>query len=850
MIPVKLELYNFLAYREPEPIDLTGLHVACLAGANGAGKSSLLDAITWALWGKARTRRDDELIHIGQTEMQVALTFQLGDNLYRVLRHRSSQGSGRSMLTLDIWHSDDWHSISEPTIRATQNKIDRTLRLDYQTFINSAFLVQGRADEFTNKTPGERKAILSEILGLSVWEHYEDKAKRHLQEIKQQQSQLNYEIDQIDQDLGRREEYQAELIETQQALDTLTGQLREVEERYRELDGARRERESVLSHYQGIDHQLTLDEKSLEQARSRHEQQQQRLEFLLQLVEDQAEIESGYLTLQEARQRDRELNDHLLAQNDLRERLGELQQAINSARSHLEAEKRQAEKSINKLEGKLAEASEEPDNLQEAQEKISRLEALDVHCNELRERRASLREELASLDAQNNNLKAEMKNLARQRDDVEAVTEPVCPLCGQELSDTHRIDLLEKLETRGNQRGDLWRANQEEIERLKAELVELDKELKKAEPELRNLPPLRDHFARLSEQSNRTQEAQAELEALRFQLADLETALADKDYAHVEQGAAEEIEEQLAELGYDGATHREIQATIDTYQPYEKRKAELEHALEEVPKVEISIEKYNEELMALEGRVAESQDKRALLADKIKDLDKQLVDFDRIEQEVQTLRDEEADARVRVGAADQRLNALQGREARRIELVEQLDQYGEEYGIYHELRLAFGKDGIPAMIIEMAIPEIEQEANQILTAMTDGQMHVRFDTQREKVTGGTKETLDINISDGRATRDYATFSGGEAFRVNFAIRLALSRLLARRAGAQLRTLIIDEGFGSQDNQGRERLVQAIHAIQDEFDLILVITHIEELKEAFPVRLEITKTPDGSVIEVV
>jgi exonuclease SbcC len=154
------------------------------------------------------------------------------------------------------------------------------------------------------------------------------------------------------------------------------------------------------------------------------------------------------------------------------------------------------------------------------------------------------------------------------------------------------------------------------------------------------------------------------------------------------------------------------------------------------------------------------------------------------------------------------------------------------------------------MIIEAAIPEIEQEANQILSRMTDGRMHLRFDTQREKVTGGIKETLDIKIADEIGTRDYATFSGGEAFRVNFAVRLALSRLLARRVGAQLRTLIVDEGFGTQDAEGRERLIQAIHAIQEEFDLILVITHIDELKEAFPARIEVTKTPDGSQIEIV
>jgi exonuclease SbcC len=93
------------------------------------------------------------------------------------------------------------------------------------------------------------------------------------------------------------------------------------------------------------------------------------------------------------------------------------------------------------------------------------------------------------------------------------------------------------------------------------------------------------------------------------------------------------------------------------------------------------------------------------------------------------------------------------------------------------------------------------------------------------------------------------YSGGEAFRVNLAIRIALSKLLAHRAGARLQTLVIDEGFGSQDEQGLDRLVEAIRAIQGEFDKILIITHLADLRDLFPVRIEVTKTPAGSVIEV-
>ena len=94
------------------------------------------------------------------------------------------------------------------------------------------------------------------------------------------------------------------------------------------------------------------------------------------------------------------------------------------------------------------------------------------------------------------------------------------------------------------------------------------------------------------------------------------------------------------------------------------------------------------------------------------------------------------------------------------------------------------------------------------------------------------------------------YSGGEAFRVNFAIRLALSEILSQRKGARLQTLVIDEGFGSQDVQGRQRLIEAINLIRNDFAKILVITHLDELKDAFPNRIEIEKTDRGSTVTVI
>jgi len=161
MIPARLTMRNFLCYRDNvPPLDFTGIHVACLAGDNGHGKTAILDAITWALWGKSRARTDDELIHAGQTEAEVDFEFLVDDVRYRVIRQRRRAQRGRPgvpSLELFVQGPDGWRPISGDTLRDTERRIEEILHIDYDTFINSAFLMQGRADEFVRKTPTQRK---------------------------------------------------------------------------------------------------------------------------------------------------------------------------------------------------------------------------------------------------------------------------------------------------------------------------------------------------------------------------------------------------------------------------------------------------------------------------------------------------------------------------------------------------------------------------------------------------------------------------------------------------------------------------------------------------------------------
>ena len=198
-----------------------------------------------------------------------------------------------------------------------------------------------------------------------------------------------------------------------------------------------------------------------------------------------------------------------------------------------------------------------------------------------------------------------------------------------------------------------------------------------------------------------------------------------------------------------------------------------------------------------------------------------------MERELFSLREDENETRSQVGAARQKVDTLATLRSRKTDYQRQREELNQQIVRHKTLERAFGKDGVPALLIEQALPQIEQKANDLLDRLSDGHMSIRFVTQSEykdKKRDDLKETLDIQISDSAGLRDYEMYSGGEAFRVNFAIRLALSEILSQRKGARLQTLVIDEGFGSQDAQGRQRLIEAINLVKHDFAKILIITH--------------------------
>jgi exonuclease SbcC len=847
MIPLQLRVQNFMCYRDDVPcLDFEGIHLACLTGANGHGKSALLDAMTWALWGKARAKHDDDLIHLGQSEMEVEFSFDLGGTIYRVIRKRDSSKRGRTILDLQVNHEDTFRSIAEPGVRATQETIIRLLRMDYETFTTSAFLLQGKADAFTTRTPAERKRVLGEILGLSRYDEYEEKAKEKAKEKDRQVAELDGMLRDIDRELAREPEYETELAQAQTSVAELSAAVKNAEAALHDL----RHQQQALEHQQArlrdLERRLARAGQELSEIEAQATERQQRLAAYEAVLVQQQQVEEGFAALIRAREAEATWNERLARYAHLQGRQRELEQVVAAARHEIELGIGRWVERVRELDRRAGQLPAIEGQLAEVRAEVAHLAERQAQRETAQARLQALGEESAALEVRNDQLRAEMDALKEKMDLLEREAgEAQCPLCGQALSDEHRDELLAQMQAEGTELGDNHRANSAHQKQISAERNTLREDIQGLDRELARAPIQQRKEAQLEQAQAEAQEARLELDSTQAEQAALQHRLQAGDYATSEQAELARLDSEMQTLKYDQEAHGQVREEVAALNEFEPAYRQLQTALERVDEERATLEELQVRQARWQAALADDQEQQESLAVEVARLPGVVAQVQAGAQALEELQAQASRARMALGAARQKLDHCRHLAAERQRHEATRRQRIEEKAIFDELRLAFGKKGIQAMIIEAVIPEIEFEANQLLARMTGGRMHVRFETQRETLKGDTLETLDINIADELGTRPYELFSGGEAFRVNFAIRIALSKLLARRAGAQLQMLVIDEGFGTQDAEGRERLVEAINSIQEDFARILVITHIEELKDAFPVRIEVTKTADGS-----
>jgi exonuclease SbcC len=850
MLPLRLEIRNFLAYRAPDALVFDGIRLACLTGANGAGKSSLLDAITWALWGEARANADD-LIHQGQSEMLVALKFEQDGLIFEVIRRRGRRkSSGTTELEFyAILENGERIARSEASVRATQAAIDALLRLDYETFTRSAFLKQGGADAFTKLSPADRKKTLAKILGLDRFERYEASAKARSQTLNGTIDRLLDDIANTERELASEPAKRAALDAAEAAYADADAALIDAEKRLAEVQSAPDLYQAALASKAAHEKRRAELERDLSAARVDAERAAVRVRAAQGLIDAAEEIEAGFAAYQTAIQTEKDLATRLSALREVDERINVCEREIAAALSALQADAARLTAQIEGLRRQIDAA--QPEKLAALEADAAALERAEAEREALNLKLTTLEAESAALKARNDALDNERTRLRRRLKSLQQIQGGECPECGQPLTDEHRDAMIAAITEEGVGYKNESEANKARLTALVEETAATDAALKALRAEIRRLMRIKEDAAKLSQQAETAAAAARELTAAQVDLDALSARIDTGDFAHDARAALDAARVERAAIGYDDALHEQMRADLERLNGYQQRHFELSAARAALPAYQADLASAEERIARAESAAAEVDAALIAVESDLAALAALVETFKARDAEVNRLRAATRDARDRVTIARQELNALMALRSVLDKQRGDLAATREEKAIYDELQFAFSKKGIPAMIIETAIPELEAAANDLLGRMTNGRMSLKLETQREKKSSdGVIETLDIQIADELGTRRYELFSGGESFRIDFALRIALSQLLARRAGAQLQTLFIDEGFGTQDDDGRDRLIEAITAIQDEFNLILVITHIEELRDSFPVHILIDKVRgDGSRIRV-
>jgi exonuclease SbcC len=861
MIPVRLKMRNFMCYRDNvPPLDFTGIRLACLSGDNGNGKSAIIDAMTWALWGKARASSDDDLIYSSPTvtDMEVEFEFNVGTQLYRIIRKRSRPkkrgGAGQPALDFQVSTGNSFRPINGNTIAQTQDKIKETLHMDYDTFINSAYLRQGRADEFTRQAPARRKEVLGNILGLFRYDELEDRAKALARQQETDISQMENTIREINEELARKPAYEAELEQAESALARIDNTVREKETGLNELRQKKEALESKKVQLDELKSRIDAGARDLQRWEEQAVQHHARIKEYEELIGRRADIETGYNKYTEAKKASDELEQKFRQKYSLENRKNQLDKKINESKNELLRNHAVAQKDIGSLEDRAKKLPELRSQLGQAQAQMRQLAESETALRQREPAARGLQKELNYLEAEKARLEREIGEVTEKLDlissHIASHTEAKCPLCERELT-REGLVLIESKYTREKQeKTESLKLNQDNQLRKKAEFEAWQKESTRLESGVRQENTrIQSQMGAITKEIAGIEEDEKKLAGLRETLNGIEERLARKDFAVAEQAALAAIETELASLGYDADRHEQVRQLLGQLAPYERDKARLDEAQKLIDREKEAAARAEESARERRESLKQDNQKKETLTAELSGLPQLRQELAAAEAEFKNLAAERGRAQEAVGSVKAKIQRCAELELKKKEKEDRLAAVAREESIYQELAKAFGKGGIPALIIETALPEIETEANRLLSRMTDNRMHVKFETQRPTKRGTVQETLDITIADELGTRNYEMFSGGEAFRINFAIRIALSRLLARRAGAPLPTLIIDEGFGTQDNAGIEKLKEAISSIQDDFDKILVITHIEELRDAFPTRIDITKTAEGSTISV-
>jgi len=772
----RLRLVNFRQHEDTELVLGPGL--TGIIGPNGAGKTTLLEAIAWGLYGAEAARGTKETIRrrsaSPRAPVRVELEFSLGSHRYRVVR---------GLSTAELYQDGDPSPVAHSLVEVTA-RIGRMLGMAREEFFNTYFTGQKQLAVMAAMRPVERAQFLSRVLGYDRLQLAQERVREHRVSVRARVAALQSSLTDPAELAAEEEQAQTRLEGAQEAVDRAKVNHERAEQR----------RAEVTPRWE---------------ASQRLQEQTRVLEGEFRLAEHK---------VQAARETFQRLDRQLVAANEARGRLegmrGSLEPlaALRAERTKLdgEAERHSVARAA------TAQLLEVRSSLGQVEERINRLPAPEVVAQgveraeqvrrqltqiseEAEEKRTAWVRDLQDARTKREGLLDQYKDLKEQQQRVTAAgAEGICPTCARPLGKEYEnvVGMLDRQLQDVLFNGNYYKQRIEQLANEPPELQELDRQIEALEKEA----------------------ATAAAEGGRQQALAQEGPLLAREQGRL-IARIRELEEVVARqpVGYDPARHGEVRRRIEELEPLELQ-AERHRAMAERAEVLVTeAEAAERELSIVEAHALELRHRMdALGYTEAAFLEArsahEAVEQERREAEMMGIR-----ALVEVQAAEDALAAVSRRRAERAAREEDLRQAAKSFALYNELDRSF-TDLRTELNLQLR-PDLSELASGFLRDLTNGrytEMELDEDYMATLLDGGEVKPV---------------ISGGEEDVANLALRLAISQMIADRAGQPLSLLFLDEILGSLDEERRLAVIELLRSLADRFPQVILITHIESMRDA-------------------
>lgn len=791
-----LTLHNYRKFRHAELVFPEG--IMAIIGSNGSGKSTLIEAVGWAIYGNVAARTTKEDIRrmgapVGE-DCYVTLTFELGEDTYEVTRIMSG-----AHLTADA-HVKVNGMVAASSATGVTRLLEKKLGMDQDAFFTSLVARQKEINALSSKTPGERKRSMLRMLGIDAIEE----AVRRVREDKKSREQVVEALQGALLDLDELQEKQRAAREErekgEQRLKEMKSAVSSLERKAAALE---EERAAMREKYRRY-HQLEKERSRVQERRSARqshlEEKEREVETLQKKREELSRLEPREREYREARERTEameELRERYLAWKQLQKELEDLEEKL-----------REKEQAIEEVGEQLADKEKVAERVQELREEEQRL------AEQIREKEKAVnvaQVHLASARQQRKEWKNKRQVIEEQGPESD------CPTCGRPLEERYQ-DLLADFTARikkEEEREETLQREQQSLQTALHELREREKEIKaqkkEAEQRLEELGRVEQRLLHLRESREEVLSSKQEKEQHGRELG--EVSFDPEAYAAAR--------EQLAHL-------QEIRETV----------IGLRSQVQRLPELRETIAQVREDLQMLKEQEEDLGRKLAAL-----DFDQERYEalehaYEEKRREVQQRREQRINAARDLERLAEEVERLAGQVAEQQEKRERIRDMRRE--IQRLERLAGGRDSgllndFKRYLISRIGPLLSYYASSFLDVFTGGKY------QQMEID----DNYDLFIYDQGERFALNRFSGGEEDLANLSLRLAISQVIAERAGGvDFHFVVLDEIFGSQDSQRRSNVLDTLGELSSQFQQVILITHIEDIKDTMQYVIRTLEDEEG------